>query len=253
MGLMYNPKDDKLVTRSELALVETPEALGRFHRPISYSDYVDMVTDSLVSNGLKVSSEEYAITKDGGRMFGMMEVSALEGELITADDWKLTVGLRGSHDQKIGRGIALGSQVMVCSNLCFHGDVGTFKTKQTINALQRLPNMINAAVQRIPELAHQQERVFDRYKNQEFKPRWGDAAMVELYRRDALTSAQLGKAVDEWHNPSFIEHGEHGNSVWKAFNAATEAVKPTGHNPNMELVRQRTENISQFFNDVVGL
>lgn len=252
-NLMYNPSEDTLMTRQELALVETPPALGRFHKPFPYSDYVDMVTESLNQNGLKIINEEYATTKDGGRMFGMMEVTALEGELITADDWKLTVGIRGSHDQKVQRGIALGSQVMVCSNLCFHGNVGTFKLKQTLNMYQRLPRMINEAVKRVPELAHRQEETFNRYKDFEMKPRWGDAALVELYRQGGLNAGQLGRAVDEWHNPTFIEHDEHGDSAWKLFNAATEAVKPTGQNVNMETVVQKTEITSKFINEVVGL
>ncbi|MGL4566355.1 MAG: hypothetical protein ACRCVD_13765, partial [Halioglobus sp.] len=80
----------------------------------------------------------------------------------------------------------------------------------------------------------------DAYKAFKMQPRWGDAALVELYRREALTSAQLGRAVDEWAAPSFEEHGEDGFNAWRLLNAVTQAQKPSGDQVNMDLIRQRT-------------
>lgn len=251
--LMYNSATDTFTRRADINLIETPAAKGRFHNPYPFSDFADEVEFALNKNGLQVLSEEYAITKDDNRMFGMMEIAPISGELITADDWKLTVGLRGSHDQRIPRGIALGSQVMVCSNLCFHGNIGTFKTKQTTNIAKRLPVLIQDAVARIPQLAEFQQRKFDAYKNHDFKPRWGDAAIVELMRRGAFTAAQVSRAVKEWDVPSYDEHGELGYNVWRLFNASTEALKPTGNVVNMNNVQERSQKVAQFMNEIVGL
>nr|MBS0019438.1 hypothetical protein [Gammaproteobacteria bacterium] len=49
------------------------------------------------------------------------------------------VGLRGSYDQTLPRGLAVGSRVFVCDNLAFSGEV-TIKTKQTTFIGQRLPS-----------------------------------------------------------------------------------------------------------------
>lgn len=253
MGLMYNTQNDRPINRNQLAMIPTPEGLGRFHHPYPFGTFVDDVEGALDRVGIEVRSQEYAVTKDHQRMFGIMEIGSkrpLEGELITSDEWSLLVGLRGSHDQKVQRGLVIGSSVLVCSNLCFHGNVGNIHTKQTTYIETRLPGLIRSAVEHIPQLAHRQERVYDAYHNHELKPRAGDAALVEIYRRDGLSSAQLGRAIDEWHEPSFDKHEEEGFNVWRLMQATTQALKPTGANMNMETIAQRTGIATTFMDEV---
>ena len=84
-------------------------------------------------------------------------------------------------------------------------------------------------------------------------PRHGDAALVEMHRRGALTPAQLGRAIAEWDSPSYEEHGQFGDSAWKLLNAVTESQKPTGQTINMDTVRERTATASRFIDEVVGI
>lgn len=252
MGLMYNQANDVLVTRDQLGLLKTPPPMGAFHHPYPFATYVDDIHHALDGFGIDVLGEEYAVTKDQNRLFGMMEIAPKEGEFISADDWKITLGLRGSHDQRIPRGLVLGTQVLVCSNLCFHGNVANFSTKQTTNIGARLPELIRSAVRNIPEMAHEQERQFDMYRNHNIKAAMGDNILVDLYRAGAFSSPQLTRAIDQWHEPDHDEHAEQGWSAWRLFNAATEAIKPTGSSTNMVLVEQRTEKVSQVLNDFVG-
>lgn len=247
--LMYSRKDDVLLTRAQLAHLPTPAPMGAFHHPYPFADYVNDVHEALDKVGIAVTAEDYAVTKDHNKMFGMMEVS-LKGELITADEWNMNIGLRGSHDQRIPRGLVLGTQVIVCSNLCFHGNIGQFKTKQTVHIGKRLPGLIHDAVMRIPEMASVQDAAFKRMKELEFKARWGDAALVDMYRQGAFSAPQLARAIDEWHNPTYAEHASHGWSLWRLLNAGTEALKPTGQTTNMITVEQRTRTVSDY---VVGL
>jgi hypothetical protein len=249
---MYSTDVDEVITRDQLVMIPTPEGRGRFHQPYPFGEYVDDVALALDHSGIEILGEEYAVTKDHQRMFGVMEIGAkpLEGELITADEWKLLVGLRGSHDQKVQRGLVLGSSVMVCSNLCFGGNIGKLNTKQTTNIGMRLPGLIRDAVSRIPALAQRQERVYDAYHNTELRARGGDAALVEIYRRNGLSSAQLGRAINEWHEPTHEEHASTGWSAWRLMNSVTESLKPTGNNVNMETVAHRTQVTTKFLDEV---
>jgi hypothetical protein len=250
---MYSATDDQLITRDQLAMIPTPRALGRFHNPYPFGQYIEDVDHALGLNGIKIINEEFAVTKDHGRMFGVMEIGSakpLEGELITSDEWSLLVGVRGAHDQKIQRGLVLGSSVMVCSNLCFSGNVGSIKTKQTTNIAARLPGLIRDAVAKIPELAHRQERVYDAYHDKELRPRGGDAALVEIYRRDGMSSAQLGRAIHEWHEPTHGEHEADGWTAWRLMNSVTESLKPTGHTFNQDTMVQRTQVTSKFLDEI---
>jgi hypothetical protein len=156
MSLLYSTHEDRPVSRSQLAMIPTPPPRGPRHRPYPFGSYVEDVHEALDRVGITVAEEEYAVTKDHQRMFGMMEIEAsnpLEGELITADEWRLELGLRGSHDQRTGRGLVLGDKVMVCSNLQFFGSLADFSTKQTTNISSRLPGLIRDAVLRIPQMA----------------------------------------------------------------------------------------------------
>ena len=254
-NLMYNTKDDTLINRAQLHQVVTPPPVGRFHRPVPFGEYVEVVDEALFSAGFEVTAEEYAVTKDGQRFFGMLEVApkVLEGEYLPAKEFSFNVGVRGSHDQSIPRGIALGTQVMVCSNLCFHGEMGTASTKQTVNIYDRIVPMVHNAVGRLPELMEHQTKVFDQYKDYQFgSKRHGDAALVEIFRRGGFSAPQLARAIKEWDNPSYEEHLQYGDrSAWLLFNACTEALKPTGGHVNMDLVRARSQTAETFISEII--
>jgi hypothetical protein len=245
----YAQDSDIITTRAALAEYTAPEdGLGRFHKPIGFAEYVDEVEHQLTRTGMVVRSEEHLVGHEGQRHFGILELApAIEGELIQAKDWSMFLGLRGSHDQSVQRGLALGRSVMVCSNLCFSGDIATISTKQTLNIWTRLPGMIYEAVSRIPELAHMEEDRVNRMKEFEIRPRQGDMLLVEALRRGYVSSAQLSRAVTEWDRPSHDEFSENGFTAWRLEQAVTEAVKPANtSNHNLFTVQNRTRGFSSL-------
>lgn len=252
--LMYGP-EDTLINRDQLVAIPTPNASGAFHKPVGYGDYMDLILHRLDQAGLAVQNEEYCTANSGGRFFGTLELGLKSGgSLITSEAMTITLGVRGSHDQSIPRGMCLGNRVIVCSNLMFGGDLASISTKQTTNIWNRLPSLIDQAVDRIPVMAQQEEERMHAYQDHKFSnPRHGDAVLVELLRRDALTPNQVHRAMKEWDNPTYEEHNEFGDSAWKLVNAVTESQKPTGRTVNMDLVRQRTATASAFIDSVVGI
>lgn len=252
MGLMYSRKEDRLVNRAEMAQLITPPPMGTNHHPYPFADYVDNVTDALSDSGLRILTEEYAVSNDDNRMFGLLEVGPLEGQLITADDWKVVVGLRGSHDQRIPRGLVIGTQVMVCSNLCFHGNITQVKTKQTTHIGERLPLMLREAVQHIPQMADFQQEVFEKWRNHRLTDQQANDMLVEMYLRGAFSSPQLTAAINEFYEPTFGEHMEDGRTAWTLFNASTQALKPTGSSTNMNLVHDRSRKVSDYLEELVA-
>ena len=239
--LMY-AASDTLTARQDLCLIETPAPMGRSHAPYAFHSYVDQVEESLDFHGLEVVDQEYVVTKDRQQFFGLMEVT-LKGEIVDRD-WRINVGLRGSHNQTLPRGLLLGSQVIVCSNLCFHGNIGKFKTKQTTEISRRLPFLIRECLTHVPEMVEDQDVAFDRMKQREIGTTDVKASLVTLLDRKGLSAPQLAKAWQEWKQPSF-DHGQ-DPSVWKFFNACTQALKPGGDNVNMALVEQRSQVVSDY-------
>ena len=43
-----------------------------------------------------------------------------------------------------------------------------------------------------------------------------------------------------------------GHTLWRLFNASTEALKPTGERVNHDLVRHRSERVSAFLDEVTA-
>ena len=245
------------IERGELAnVLPLPEHFGGArHNPVPYGEYVDQVADSIRSQGYAINDEKYGVDQDGGKFFGLMEIApAIEGEFLGKDDkeFGLMVGLRGSYNQSLARGLAIGSRVFVCDNLAFSGEV-SFKTRQTTNINARLPGMIHNAVDQLLDLSVLQEKRFDAYKDREFKPRWGDAAMIECVRRGIVNPSQVGKVIEQWDTPIHDEHAAHGYSAWRFHNAVTEAIKPTAGRPAVLQNQERTIKLTSFLDEVSGL
>jgi hypothetical protein len=250
--LMY-AASDKLTSRQDLVHIPTPAPMGRSHSPYPFSRYVDQVEDSLNFHGFTVVDQEYVVTKDDQQFFGMMEIAnnaelrnigLLNDDAVTSRDWTIQVGLRGSHNQTLPRGLLLGSRVIVCSNLCFHGNIGQFKTKQTTALSSRLPSLIRECLTHVPEMVEDQDVAFDRMKERAISTTDVKASLVSLLDQNGLSAPQLAKAWSEWKQPSF-DHGPDHN-VWRFFNAATQALKPGGDNVNMALVEQRSRVVSDY-------
>ena len=238
-NLLYNSSTDVLVTRNDMRYLETPQPMGSRHNPVPFAGFADSVYDAINNSGYVVDNEQYAITKDQQRMFGMLQISP-RNELAAKTGWQLCVGLRGAHDQKISRGVAIGSRVMVCSNLCFHGDLGNWKTRQTTNIADRLPGMVADAVSGISRAHNQLTIDFDRFNSQNIELNQGDEILVDIFRSGGFSASQLGRAIKDWKEPSVPEHTSGGRNLWWLFNSATEALKPTGNNVNHDDLRKRS-------------
>lgn len=248
--LLYGAHD-RLLGLDELHQVPTPEPQGRFHQPIPFGDYVELVKNRLDRQGIDVLGEQYCLDPAGTTFFGAMliQVKGFERE-----GTNITLGVRGSHVQKVPRGLTVGTRVTVCSNLCFSGNLGTFSTKQTLYVWNRLPGLVEQSVQRLPGMAEREAKRHDAYRLTHITPRQGDAALAELYRRGALAGNQLPRAIREWDNPTYEEHAEDGHTAWRLLNAVTEVQKPTTERPvNMNLLSRRTANAVSFLDEVAGL
>lgn len=244
--LMYNNQTDNLVAREDLIKMPTPEPQGPWHNPYPFHKYVDKVTEALENHDFGIVSEEYAITKDNDRLFGVIAIEP--STLSVPNDWGLVVGLRGAHDRMLSRAITLGSRVMVCSNLCFHGDLGVWKTRQTKNIEDRLPGMIDDAISKLPTAASNLVVSFEDYQNKEMTQDEGYAMLTHIYKKRGFTASQLARAIDEWDNPSF-DHD--GRTVWRLFNAATQALKPTGTSGDMITLQRRAQVVHSIMESYV--
>ena len=103
------------LTREELARVATPAATAT-HKPIPHIAVVEKLIEALGFRQIGVVREEYAVSSDGMRMFGVMDLSS------GFDGCRFAIGLRNSHDKSFRLSCTVGLRVFVCENLAFHGE-----------------------------------------------------------------------------------------------------------------------------------
>jgi hypothetical protein len=103
------------LTREELARVATPAATAT-HKPIPHIAVVEKLIEALGFRQIGVVQEEYAVSSDGMRMFGVMDLSS------GFQECRFAIGLRNSHDKSFRLSCTVGLRVFVCENLAFHGE-----------------------------------------------------------------------------------------------------------------------------------
>ena len=246
--LLYNSATDNKVERDYLANLQTPAPLGSRHAPYPFYNFATDTVNAIENAGFTIESEDYAITKNENRMFGLLNVS----RPVVADsstfgvpalhkpDWNMLVALRGSHDQSISRALAIGSRVIVCSNLCFHGDLGIWNSKQTTNIAHRIPEMVRDAVSGLGHAGQRLKVDFDRFNDTKITRDSGENVLVDIHRHGGFSGSQLARALQDWDKCSVEEHTANGRNLWWLFNSATHALKPTGQNINHADVQDRS-------------
>jgi len=112
------------IGRQELALIETPEATDTF-RPIPHHELVNALTETLSFRHIEVVKDEFAVSFDGMKMFGLLELDA------TFLDCRFSIGIRNAHDKSMRLGLVAGYRVFVCENMAFVGDYSPLQAKHS--------------------------------------------------------------------------------------------------------------------------
>ena len=101
------------IGRQDLPTIVTPDATNT-HRPIPHAVLVEGILESLAYRRLDVVRDEYAVTADGMRLFGFLEVN------IEHNGVRLALVFRNSHDKSFSLGLLAGYRTFCCDNLV-HG------------------------------------------------------------------------------------------------------------------------------------
>ena len=114
------------VDRAFLDQIGTPEATDTF-QPISHKILVDAVEESLAFRHVSIERSEFAVSQDGMKMFGLLEVNQVY------DGVQFAIGLRNANDKSMRLGMVAGYRVFVCDNMSLSGDFNPLLAKHTKN------------------------------------------------------------------------------------------------------------------------
>jgi hypothetical protein len=232
----------ELVTdiNTDARMLSVPEPQGRYHAPFPHMALVDAFNSELNVQGLHIVNRADALSGDGSRYFSMLELS--NGSNYFSD----IIALRSTHDQKFPITISSGSGVWVCSNLCIGGSEIS-KTKHTLNVMDRLPLFLRQALKNVVERNSTQDAIFKRLMATQITEKTAMATMVHMLDKNIITANDIKRVLAEWREPSHIEFTEFGPSLWRLFNAVTEAYKPrTATGNNMTVLHDRSPRLLEF-------
>ena len=118
------------VTRDTLRALPLPQPLSRRHRPVPHLALVEALEEQLERRGLAITREQFALRRDGQRLFGTMDL-AWQVEQPGPTDAGLALGLRQGNDLSYAIEIVAGQRIFVCDNLALYGEVIAVRRKHT--------------------------------------------------------------------------------------------------------------------------
>lgn len=204
------------VARTDLSLVEMPPKT-KTYCPVGHEPFVNLVQDRLADVGFRFGAEAHALTKEGNRYFGLVHLLCGQEN----EQHALVLGIRNSLDKSFAASIAFGSQVFVCDNLAFNGEIKVTR-KHTSQVWRDLPNLVTAAVSQTSLMRDNMDNRFAAYQDRRITTKQADHIIIQMLRKGAINTSRVEKVVQEWDEPS---HDFGPRTLWRLHNATTEALK----------------------------
>ena len=107
-GQLLSHIDTDLVTREQLALVETPDTTRSF-KPVPHIELIDTLEHVLRLNHITIRKEQFALRRDGATLFGVLLLAYQD-----TPDGMAALGLRTSNNRTMSIQLCAGLSVPVC-------------------------------------------------------------------------------------------------------------------------------------------
>jgi hypothetical protein len=222
------------VSRDELKMIPAPEGTRTF-KPIPHSEVVDSLVEALGYRYIGVIRDEYAVSPDGMKMFGVLDLET------AFDGCRFAIGIRNANDRSMRLGLTVGVRVFVCDNLSFQGEFTPVLAKHSKNF--SIVDSLAIGVDRI-------QRNFDPIRQQVETWRGSqitdEQAKLVIYRAfiESELSAPRSLARDVHRNYFEPSHADFApRTMWSLSNAFTSALKSLDPMPFF----QATAKLGTFF------
>jgi hypothetical protein len=208
--------DTGKITRQELALLPTPPSTPT-HQVIPHVEIVNAIIESLGFRHIAVHRDEYAVSKDGNKMFGLMELDQTFAGCLFA------LGLRNSHDKTMRLALTVGYRMFICDNMAFNGDFQPLLAKHTKNF--RLTKAISAGIDDMQRNFEPMVKAVEAWRESQISDVTAKLIIYRAFVEGALDAPRhLDRRVNElYFNPAHEDFAL--RTMWSLSNAFTSALK----------------------------
>lgn len=202
--------------REQLAAVPTPAGTAT-HRPIAHIEIVQALIETLGFRHIAVVREEYAVSRDGMRMFGIME---LETQF---QGCRFALGLRNSHDRSMRLALVVGARCLVCENMMFSGDFQPVLAKHSKHF--SLQNALSIGVDQMQRNFEPMKQQIESWRASQLSDAEAKLIIYRAFIVGELGAPQfLARPVHElYFSPTHVEFQP--RTLWSLTNAFTAAFK----------------------------
>jgi hypothetical protein len=215
VGTLIAGRDTRFVPREFLSTIPTPESTDTF-KPIPHAELINQIMDSLWYRRMNVVRDEYAVSSDGMKMFGLIELD------IEYKGVRFAIGIRNANDKSMRVAMVAGYKVTVCSNMMLQGDFNPMLSKHSKNF--DLQDNLSIACDRIQrnfgnlhrEITAKQERIIE--------PAFARELCYKAFTEGKFPISLLRTVHHEYfEKPSYEEFAK--PTLWSLENAFTTAFK----------------------------
>lgn len=207
---------DKKLTRPELALVPAPQSTLT-HQVIPHHEVIGALVETLGFRHIGVHKEEYAVSKDGMKLFGIMELET------TFNGCRFALGIRNSHDKTMRLAMTVGYRVFVCENMAFSGDFEPVLAKHSKNF--KLQDALSIGCDSMQRNFAPMVQAVDRWRDTQLTD---VSAKMFIYQAFIESELECPRHLDRivhslYFNPQHEEFQP--RTIWSLSNAFTSAFK----------------------------
>jgi hypothetical protein len=204
------------LTRDQLVTVLAPEATDT-HKPISHTDVISNVIDGLSYRHISVVKDEYAVSEDGMKLFGVLELElGFEGA-------RFALGIRNANDKSMRLALTVGYRVFVCDNMAFHGHFTPVLAKHSKHF--NLQDALAIGIDRMQRNFAPMQKQVENWRGYQLSDAAAKLLIYHAFIEDALEAPKhLARRVNDlYFNPQYPEFQP--RTFWSLSNAFTSAFK----------------------------
>jgi hypothetical protein len=187
------------------------------HKVIPHIEVVNAIIETLGFRHIAVHKDEYAVSADGNKMFGLMELDQ------TFTGCRFAIGLRNSHDKTMRLAMTVGYRVFVCDNMAFNGDFQPLLAKHTKNF--HLLRSLSAGVDDMQRNFSPMVKAVEQWRQTQLSD---VSAKLLIYRAFVEAELEVPRHLDRQVHDSYfnpIHDDFQPRTFWSLSNAFTSAFK----------------------------
>lgn len=229
--------DTNLVTREQLAAIPAVVGTDSF-KPVAHIELIQGLEKVLGDRDIRITREQYAIGKEGWKMFATLDLSlnGIQGSCAS-------LGIRTANNRTMALQMVAGLRIFVCDNMAFNGDMIALKRRHTSGL--SLVDELEVAVDKYEQHYFSLKQEVDVLRERALTDTDAKCMIHDIFARKIMPVRFLPEVSGEYFAPAEKQrHPEFApRTAWSLHNAFTEVAKGMPLTTRMDAVQQ----VGKFF------